>query len=210
MFHRARRIYSSEYINCVIKNIYDIAINLKYPKNILDCALARARNVTENNFSSNNLLALLYHDIFPNIPQVLKTFSVNASFKNNCTVNNKLIKNSPQYNEGYIYTIFCKNCNRFYIGQTGKTLEQRKKQHKYSGRTGQQSNALFIHVRATNHSIDWENCKKVKTSKSSVERNIIESSLIKHTCENNLYLSEGFIKLDIYITGKISKNVISL
>ncbi len=93
--------------------------------------------------------------------------------KNNCTVNNKLIKNSPQCNEGCIYTVPCKNCNIFYIGQTGITLEQRKKQHKYSVRTGQESNALFIHVRDTNYCIDWENCKKVRTSKSLVERNII-------------------------------------
>ncbi len=97
-------------------------------------------NVTENNFSSKNLLVLPYHDNFANIPQVLKTSNVNVCFKNNFTVNNKLIKNSPQCNEGSIYTVSCKNCNRFYIEQTGKTLEQGKKQHKYSVRTGQQSN----------------------------------------------------------------------
>ncbi len=102
-------------------------------------------------------------------------------FKNNRTVKNNLIKNSPQCHEGCIYTVPCKDCNRFYIGQTGKTLEQRKKKHKYSVRAGQESNALFVHVRDSSHCIDWENCKKVITSKSFVERNILESSLIKHT-----------------------------
>ncbi len=110
-------------------------------------------NVTEDKFSSITLLVLPYHDNFANISQVLKIFHVSVCFKNNCTVN-KLIKNSPQFNEGCLYTLPCKNCNRFYIGQTGKTLEQRNKEHKYSVRTGQQSNALFIHVRDTNHSID--------------------------------------------------------
>ncbi len=175
--------------------------------------MARARkthhNVTENNFSSKNILVLIYHDNFANIPQVLKTFNVNVCFKNNCTVNNNLIKNSPQCNEEYIYTVPCKNCNRFYIGQTGKTLEQRKKQHKYSVRTGQQSNELFMHVRDINYSIDWENSRKVKTNKSSLERNIKESNLIKHTYEDNLNLSEGLFKVDNHITGKISKNVFS-
>ncbi len=131
-------------------------------------------------------------------------------FKNNCTVKNKLIKNSTQCNEGCIYTVPCKNCNRFYIRQTGKTLEQRKKQHKYSVRAGQESNALFVNVRDTNHCIDWENCKKVIISKSFVERNILESSLIKHTCKDNLNLSKGLFKLDNYVTGKISKNVLPL
>ncbi len=124
MFLRVLRICSSEYTNCEIEKIYDIATNLKYPNNIIDCALARARkkhhDVTDNNFSSKNLLVLPYHDNFANIPQVLKTLNVNVSFKNNCTVNNELIKNSPQCNEGCIYTVPCKNWNRFYIGQTGK------------------------------------------------------------------------------------------
>ncbi len=85
-----------------------------------------------------------------------------------------LIKNSPQCNEGCIYAVPCKSSNRFYIRQTSKTLEKGKKLHKYSVRTGQQSHALFMHVRDTNYSIDWENCKRVKTNKPSVERNIIE------------------------------------
>ncbi len=97
----------------------------------------------------------------------------------------------------------------FYIGQTGNTLEQRNKQHKCSVRTGQQYDALFIHVIDTNHSNDLDNCKKVNTSKSSEERNIMQSSLIKHTHEDNINLSEGLFKLDNYITSKISKNVLS-
>ncbi len=120
------------------------------------------------------------------------------------------MKNYPQCNEGCMYTVPCENWNRFYIRQTGKTVEQRKQQHKYSVRTRQESNALFVHVRDTNNSIDWENCKKVITSKFLVERNILESSLIKHTCEDNLNLSEGLYKLDNYIAGKISKNVLPL
>ncbi len=84
MFLRALRVCSSEYVNGEIEKI-DIATNLKYPKNISDCALARARkthnNVTENNFSSKNLLVLPYHDNFANIPQVLKAFNVNVCFK---------------------------------------------------------------------------------------------------------------------------------
>ncbi len=104
MFLRALRICSHEYINYEIERIYDIATDLKYPKKIIDYVLARARKnhhyVTENNFSSKNLFVLPYHDNFANTPQVLKTFNVNVSFKNNCSVNNKLIKNSPQSNEG--------------------------------------------------------------------------------------------------------------
>ncbi len=75
-------------------------------------------------------------------------------------------------------------------------------------RTGQQSNALFINIRDTKQNVVWENCKKV-TSKSSVDRNLLLPNLIKHTSEENFNFSEGLLKLDNYIVGKISKNVLS-
>ncbi len=137
---RPRRQYyhqcSSEPLEFVAQSILMVKLKRFMTLHIIDCALASARkthyNVTDNNFSSKNLLVLPYHDNFASTPQVLKTFNIIVWFKNNCTVNNKLIKISPQCNGGCIYTVPCKNCNRFYIGQTGKTLEQRNKQHKYS------------------------------------------------------------------------------
>ena len=213
MFLRALRICSPEYIHSEFNRIYDIAMNLKYPKHVVDTALTKAKRthycVNERQFSNKNLLVLPYHDNFTTISNVLRLFNINVIFKNNFTVKNELIRNSPQCNEGCIYTIPCKNCNMFYIGQTSKSLEQRKKQHRYSVRTGQGSNALFIHVRDSNHTIDWENCKVLRTSKSFAERNIIESCIIKHTSKENLNLSDGLYKLDKYIVEKISTNVLS-
>ena len=44
------------------------------------------------------------------------------------TVKNQLIKNSnADEPKGRIYKIPCSNCNLFYVGQTGKELEKRKK-----------------------------------------------------------------------------------
>ncbi|TOF85493.1 hypothetical protein CGJ15_25905, partial [Vibrio parahaemolyticus] len=77
-----------------------------------------------------------------------------------------MIKNSPQNADGCVYKIPCKICDKVYYGQTGKNLELRLKQHKYSIRTGQDSNALFIHVRDFNHPIDFQKAEKVVSSKS--------------------------------------------
>ena len=65
------------------------------------------------------------------------------------------------------------------------------------------SNGIFVHVRDSGHVIDWSNTKKIVNSNSVVERNIIESSLIKHSFEDNMNLSLGLYKLDDFIIKKI-------
>ena len=99
------------------------------------------------------------------------------------------------------------DCDRFYIGQTGKSLDIRIKQHKYSVRTCQTSNALFVHRADLDHVIDWESASTIKYNKSTLERNIIESSLIQNNFNNNLNLSTGMYSLDNFILRRIIEHV---
>ena len=154
-------------------------------------------------FKSKNLLVLPYHENFERLPHILRNFNIQVAFKNSNTVRNLLIKNSPKSMEGCVYSIPCKHCNKCYIGQTGKELKIRIDQHKYSVRSGQMSNALFVHMRDTNHSIDWKGSTVVVKSKSCLDRNIIESSLIKHSFDDNLNLSHGLYRLDNFIVKSI-------
>ncbi len=71
-----------------------------------------------------------------------------------------LVKNSPNNARGCVYKILCKDCDNCYIGQTGKELNTRIKQHRYSVRKGPESNALFVHTRDNNHCTDWNNASK--------------------------------------------------
>lgn len=210
MFLRALRVCSPEFVDNEISKIYEISSNLKYPRYFVDKSLDMAKKTYHNmnnkeKYCTKNLLVLPYHNNFVELPSVLKNLNINVAFKNTNTVKNLLIKNSPDCSEGCVYTIPCKYCNKYYIGQTGKNLENRKKQHMYSIRTGQESNALFIHVRDSNHSIDWTNSRKIVTNKSYIDRNIIESSLIKHTMCNNINISPGLFKLDPIILNMIIK-----
>ena len=108
-----------------------------------------------------------------------------------------LIKNSPDFNDNKtcgVYSVPCKVCSKKYIGQTGKSLDERLKQHKYSVRTASNSSALFVHVQEFNHNINWKEAKMLYQSSSLAERLIIESSLIK-TCDV-MNLHDGMYKID--------------
>ena len=106
-----------------------------------------------------------------------------------------LIQNSPDENKGCVYSIPCNRCDQFYIGQTGKFLEKRLEQHKQSVRYGQENNAVFCHVRDFNHSINWQETKKIGSSNNILEQNIIESRFINPLMVENDYSPHDYILL---------------
>ena len=211
MFLRALRICSPEYMQEEFENIYNIAEKLRYPKYFIDCSLRKAEksfytNSTREPFNPQNLLVLPYNSLFKNVQSFCKNFNINVVFRFTNTLKNILIKNSPKTSDCCVYQVPCKSCNCRYLGQSSKGLANRIDQHKYSVRTGQTSNALFLHMNTFNHGIDWDNAKVVLYCNDIVRRNIIESALISNN-QNLLNVSPGMYKLDAFISKEICKLV---
>ena len=107
----------------------------------------------------------------------------------------KLIRNSPLCNEGIVYKIPC-GCGRFYIGQSGKSLDKRISQHKYSISRNDQRSAINIHTQTCNFPMKWSESIPIFFRKNFVERNIIESACIHHTKTVHMNSNFGLYKLD--------------
>ena len=59
---------------------------------------------------------------------------------------------------GVVYSIPCKDCSSFYIGETGLHLSTRLQQHKEATRKGDaDKSAVAEHVWDKSHNIDWTN-----------------------------------------------------
>ena len=128
----------------------------KYPEHLIDDAYHRAIKSHHNSNVSRdpiqNVLTLPLHRPFLPLVNIFKHhFNITIVFHYNNTVKNILINNNPNKPEACIYKIPCANCPLVYVGQTGKSLEARVKQHKYSIRSGQENSALFQHLRGFNH-----------------------------------------------------------
>ena len=158
-------------------------------------------------FTLSNMLILPFNENLLQVPSLLKLFNVNVVFSNNNTVKNIIIKNSPDQYGGCVYKIPCNGCNKYYIGQTGNELTVRVKQHQTSVQTGQVANGVFVHVRDFDHPIDWDQASSILPCKTYVERNIIESSIIKYTNSQNMNISPGMYKLDPFIINAICRQV---
>ena len=158
-------------------------------------------------FNLNNLLVLPFYQQFTNVPAILKLFGVNVIFKNN-TLKDRLITNSPRQISGCIYEIPCNQCNKKYVGQSGKELIVRLKQHQKNVRDGNMTSSLFQHMNNNNHSINWTAAKEIVFCNDYVKRNIIESSIIKKKYGELLNTSPGLYKLDELLIDNIFKQLL--
>ena len=83
---------------------------------------------------------------------------------------------------GIVYSIPCANCNVQYIGETGRTLQTRKREHMRSVCTNNVKNsALAEHANSTGHAIDWDNMKPLVKENRWCQRRWSEACLIAKT-----------------------------
>ena len=85
-----------------------------------------------------------------------------------------------------MYVIPCADCPEMYIGQTGRPLSTRLKEHKSYVRYAKPGSAVFNHVPSHDHNIDWNSFKTVFSSNDFKQRLIVESTLILHISIFNL------------------------
>ena len=63
---------------------------------------------------------------------------------------------------GVVYRIPCSSCEKVYIGQTGRTLDHRLKEHRRALTSGNvQQSAVAEHATSEMHDIDWEKAEVV-------------------------------------------------
>ena len=168
MFLRALRICSPNFIDQEIEFIYSIARDHQYIEHLIYAAYHRGikyhHNSTVSKYPIQNVPTLPFHRPFLPLVNIFKHhFYITIIFHYNNTIKNILINNNPNKSEAcIIYKIPCANWPLSYVGQTGKSLEARIKQHKYSIRSGQENSAQFQHVRSFNHRINFDLSSVIK------------------------------------------------
>ena len=98
--------------------------------------------------------------------------------------------------EGVVYRVSCKNCNKIYIGETKFKMKKWIEEHKKDvGYERIRNNAEF------SHEIDWEK-KCLEKEKRLFPRKILESLYIKENKERCMNLNEVIGVNTIYGRGK--------
>ena len=89
--------------------------------------------------------------------------------------------------KGVIYEVPCAECDCVYVGETGRSLEMRLKEHRYAVRTKDSRNGIAVHADTNNHEVDWDAAKVIMFEEHQTKRKVLESLQInKQTNTTNL------------------------
>ena len=136
---------------------------LKEVKKKIKCETTRNTSEIEKEFKGLAVLPYI-EGTTEKLKRVLQNHNIKVAMKPVSILKNYLMRPKdviPTCKQtGVIYSIPCKECEIKYIGETGRSLETRQKEHQRSVRLAKtKDSALAEHVYNNNHSIDWNNSK---------------------------------------------------
>ena len=107
--------------------------------------------------------------------------------------------NLLQATERTVYCIPCQDCDEVYVGETGRTLNIRQKEHKrhlFNGNT--EDSAVAAHAHQEVHDIDWENTFVLDYDDNFFKRKVKEALLIRQ--KNNFNQDSGLAVSPIWLS----------
>ena len=118
------------------------------------------------------------------IRRILTTLGIKRTFQPINTLKQLLVHlKDPIPKEdkaGVVYQFPCSNCPQTYIGQTGRTLGQRLKEHKKAVKDKNiMTSALAEHTCQTGHTIDWSQTEILGKNQNTSRRCLLELWMIQ-------------------------------
>ncbi|KAH9591950.1 hypothetical protein MS3_00004042 [Schistosoma haematobium] len=127
----------------------------------------------------------------------MKTFGIGVAHKPTKSLQSILCKPKDEITKenksNIIYKINCTNCDKHYIGQSGRPLHLRLHEHQLAVKRHDISSLISIHVDNYGHSFDWENVEILDRGNSKNTREFLEawhsgqSAINKHIEINPIY-----------------------
>ena len=115
--------------------------------------------------------------------------SLTLTFKYPNTIRNKLVRNSCRTGnkDSGVYCVPCLQCDKCYIGETGRSLVVRLDEHRQACRRGYSYNAIATHSLELDHRIGFNSSEIVFKCQNTQMRKLAEGALISlnSTFRNN-------------------------
>ena len=218
MFLRAFKICDPIFIDEEINHLFKTFENIGYPKFFIVNCLSLARKkyyipAPKRPFQRANNITLPYSKDLEGISKTLehvnsqtkKEDSINLSFNYNNTLRSRLVRNQVRDNtkDVGVYCIPCLDCDKSYIGESGRGLAIRLEEHKRACRLGNSYSAVATHTLHVGHRIGFSQSAVIYNCQDRNTRRTIEGALISlnDTFENN----KSSTKEDKYTNNIICK-----
>ncbi|KAK3727755.1 hypothetical protein QZH41_005220 [Actinostola sp. cb2023] len=152
-----------------------------YPRSFLRTHMREVKRRERDEEECNGYATLPYvHGVTERVKRVLEDHGIKTSVNPLCTLRQSLSKPKDTIpcnkKTGVVYQIPCEDCEAVYIGETGRSLGTRKKEHMASVRLAKtQASALAEHATKEGHDIAWDDTKIIATESSWVRRKWTEA-----------------------------------
>ena len=221
-FLRIFRISSEIHQKNDIANASEILKRNGYPEYFVQKALLKAKSMIQNpnprvhEESDNKRVIIPYQTSLDKKKWLLKSAGIDLVFSYPNSIKKTMIQRKhivpgekPNDNPG-IYMIECLSCPKKYIGETGRTVTTRLKEHKNYLKSNLQDNSKYLNTavvqhRALNHELDMKNAGIIYKSNSQSIRWVLESSLIQNS--PNFNIASGNYSVDPVTVKILSKAV---
>ena len=119
------------------------------------------------------------------IRRVLAPLAIQVTFRPYRTLRQELVHSKDPVpanrRKGVVYSIPCAECPHTYIGQTGRSLDHRLREHRRALKNGDVGcSALAEHVFSANHQVDLSKAMVIDTHNHTQTRCMLESWHIQH------------------------------
>ena len=91
-----------------------------------------------------------------------------------------------------VYQVPCGNCDKSYIGETGRGIQTRLKEHKRDIRNDADHSAFVVHAHSTSHLPNWDGARVLANCGNKGCRRATEAAFI--TTNDTINTRVGFIK----------------
>ena len=113
------------------------------------------------------------------IARILKPFNIRIAHKPTRTwrhlLTNVKDKDDPKDRQGTVYRIRCNDCNRTYIGETGRTLTTGLGEHQTAADKEDLTNNIAQRHRKTGHDINWDSATCLTHSTDKAYERLLQS-----------------------------------
>ena len=93
--------------------------------------------------------------------------------------------------KGVVYEVPCADCDYVYVGETGRSLEMRLKEHKYTVKNNDTNNGVTIHAWDNDQHVNWDAAKVVAVEHHFTMRKVLESLHVREKM-NSSNLDRGY------------------
>ena len=97
--------------------------------------------------------------------------AINSGTKIKDVIDIKPKNTSATSDMSVVYEIPCNGCEKSYVGETGRGVKVRLKEHKSDVRFHRTSNAIVMHIDQCNHLPDWEGTRILEKNIKSKPEN---------------------------------------